>query len=53
MKHDDVGAMSSIGLYLSYINDSNKANLDLVLDYNKDDCEATKIVKDWLVKREQ
>ena len=52
-KHDDVGAMSSISLYLSYINDSNKANLDLVLDYNKDDCEATKIVKDWLVKREQ
>lgn len=50
-KHQDVGAMSSIELYLSYVNNSNKSNLDLVLDYNKDDCEATKIIKDWLVEK--
>ena len=52
-KHPDVGAMNSIELYLSYINDSNQDNLNLVLDYNKDDCNATKIIKDWLVKQNE
>ena len=53
-KHQDVGAMSSIILYQQYARD-NKANrdkLEMVLDYNRDDCKATAIIKDWLVRQE-
>ena len=52
-KHDDVGAMSSIELYLAYVDDpkTHKDKMQLVLDYNKDDCVATRVVKDWLVKQ--
>ena len=53
-KHQDVGAMSSIILYQQYAR-SNKANrdkLEMVLDYNRDDCKATAIIKDWLVRQE-
>ena len=51
-KHADVGAMSSIDLYLQYAYDSktNQKLLDRVIDYNKDDCVATSIIKDWYVK---
>ena len=52
-KHNDVDAMNSIGLYLNYVRDSNKVHLNLILDYNRDDCEATKIIKDWLVNQEK
>ena len=50
-EHSDVGAMSSIDLYCRYVNEADTDALGLVLDYNKDDCEATKIVKDWLVEQ--
>ena len=50
-KHTDVGAMTSIILYLDYVNDPtrNWKSMQKVLDYNRDDCEATRIVKDWMV----
>ena len=50
-KHADVGAMSSIDLYLQYARDpkTNQELLDRVMDYNKDDCVATRIIKDWYV----
>ena len=50
-KHADVGAMSSIDLYLKYTNDpeTHLELLDKVIDYNKDDCVATRIIKDWYV----
>ena len=54
-KHQgDVGAMSSIILYQQYVSDqkSNKDKLDMVLDYNRDDCKATAIIKDWLVRHD-
>jgi len=49
-KHADVNAMESIALYFQYVQDpiANKEKLDKVIDYNKDDCMATMIVKDWL-----
>ncbi len=51
-KHADVDAMESIAYYFQYTKDP-KANADLlqrVIDYNKDDCQATKVVKYWLEK---
>ena len=50
--HQDIGAMNSIKLYRNYVDDANEDSLKLVLDYNKDDCKATRIIKDWLVKQE-
>ena len=53
-KHQDVGAMSSIILYQQYArnNKANRDKLEMVLDYNRDDCKATVIIKDWLVRQE-
>lgn len=50
-KHSDVGALSSIILYLKYIDDptNNWDSIQKVLDYNMNDCEATRIVKDWML----
>jgi len=50
-QHDDVDAQESIVLYLDYLEDkiSNQKNLELIKDYNKDDCKATLIIKDWLI----
>ena len=49
-KHPDVGALSSIELYMTYVKTADKRLLELILDYNRDDCEAAKIIKDWLVQ---
>ena len=42
------------GLFEEYLTNprKNKHYLQTVLDYNKDDCKATLIIKDWLVKQE-
>ena len=50
-RHDNVGATSAIELYLKYAEDpeSNREEMQLVLDYNEDDCITTRIIKDWLV----
>ena len=49
-RHDNVGATSSIQLYLEYAADpaANRGKMQMVLDYNEDDCAATRVVKDWL-----
>lgn len=46
----DIDAMDSIVLFFKYVQDpeNNRDNLKKVLDYNEDDCKATKTVKDWL-----
>ena len=44
---------SNVGMfYRMYVGNpnSNKQYLQKILDYNKNDCEATMIIKDWLVK---
>ena len=49
-RHDDVGATSSIQLYMEYVEDP-EAHMDkmrMVMDYNEDDCAATRVIKDWL-----
>ena len=49
-KHADVNAMESIALYFQYVQNpaENKDKLEKVIDYNKDDCMATLLIKDWL-----
>ncbi len=49
-RHKDVDATESIALYLDYIAEpnKNKDKLKLILDYNEDDCAATRKIKDWL-----
>jgi uncharacterized protein len=49
-RHKDVDATESIILYLDYVANpkENKDKLQLILDYNEDDCIATRVIKDWL-----
>jgi uncharacterized protein len=49
-RHDDINALDAIAYYLKYQNDPNgyKAKLQAIVDYNEDDCLATRVVKDWL-----
>ena len=51
----DVDAMNSINLYLEYASNPkrNQHMMDLILDYNCDDCKATLLIKDWLIKNSQ
>ena len=52
-RHDDVNALDAIAWYLRFQKDPDiwLENLRTVVDYNEDDCMATKFVKDWLVSR--
>jgi uncharacterized protein len=51
-RHADVNALESIALYFQWVEDSseNKDKIQKVIDYNEDDCRATKVVKDWMEK---
>ena len=53
-RHDNIGAMSAIDLYLKYADcpESNKKEMQLVMDYNEDDCIATRVIKDWLATQD-
>ncbi|MCH7560238.1 MAG: TM0106 family RecB-like putative nuclease [Thaumarchaeota archaeon] len=50
-RHKDVSATESISMYLDYIKDpeENTTRFQKVIDYNEDDCIATRVIKDWLV----
>ena len=49
--HKDVNATESISIYLDFIKnpEENKDRFQKVIDYNEDDCVATRVIKDWLV----
>jgi len=49
-RHKDVNATESIAMYFDYVKDpvGNKALLLKIIDYNEDDCIATRVIKDWL-----
>lgn len=49
--HKDVNATESISIYLDFIKNpkENKDRFQKVIDYNEDDCVATRVIKDWLV----
>jgi predicted RecB family nuclease len=44
--------MEAIAIYLQFVKDKqgNRENMQKVIDYNADDCEATLLIKDWLEK---
>ena len=50
-RHKDVSATESISIYLDYVKnpEENKTRFQKVIDYNEDDCVATRVIKDWLV----
>ena len=50
-RHDNVGATTAINLYLRYAEDpeAGRDGMNMVIDYNEDDCAATRVIKDWLV----
>ena len=49
--HKDVSATESISIYLDFVKnpEENKERFQKVIDYNEDDCVATRVIKDWLV----
>jgi len=50
-RHKDVSATESISMYLDYVDNSEegKVKFQKIIDYNEDDCIATRVIKDWLV----
>lgn len=51
-RHDDVSATESIAMYFEYLNDpdGNASLLEKIVEYNRDDCVATAVAKDWLAE---
>lgn len=50
-RHKEVTATETIAFFLEYAaekSEGNKEKLQLILDYNEDDCTATLVIKDWL-----
>ena len=49
-RHKDVSATESISMYLDYVGGSEegKVKFQKIIDYNEDDCIATRVIKDWL-----
>ena len=52
-RHEDINALDSIAYYLKYQEnpDGFKDKMQAIVDYNEDDCIATRVVKDWLQER--
>ena len=49
---DDVSGTESIAMYFEYVEDpvKNRKNLEKIVKYNREDCEALRVVKDWLAR---
>lgn len=49
-KEEAVSGTESIALYFDYLRDpeSNRTNLEKIINYNREDCEALRVVKDWI-----
>ncbi len=52
-RHDDMNALDAIAYYLKYQTepDTYRNKIQEIIDYNEDDCRATKRIKDWLQER--
>ena len=52
-RHVDINALDAIAYYLKYQTDPDRyrEKIRAVIDYNEDDCRATKAIKDWLVEQ--
>lgn len=49
-RDDDINALDAIAYYLRYQEapEAYRGKLQAIVDYNEDDCMATRVVKDWL-----
>lgn len=49
-RHADINALDAIAYYLKYQKNPEqyREKIQAVIDYNEDDCRATKLIKDWL-----
>ncbi len=49
-RHDDINALDAIAYYLKYQDDPDgyQDKMQAIVDYNEDDCMATRVVRDWL-----
>jgi uncharacterized protein len=49
-RHEDINALDAIAYYLKYQADPEtyRGKIQAIIDYNEDDCRATKQIKDWL-----
>jgi uncharacterized protein len=52
-RHDDINALDAIAYYLKYQDDPDgyRDEIQAIVDYNEDDCIATRVVRDWLQER--
>ncbi|MGZ6275449.1 MAG: TM0106 family RecB-like putative nuclease [Syntrophales bacterium] len=52
-RHGDINALDAIAYYLKYQTDPDGylEKIQAVIDYNEDDCRATKTIKDWLAEQ--
>jgi uncharacterized protein len=52
-RHADINALDAIAYYLKYQADPDgyRDKIQAVIDYNEDDCRATVVIKDWLLKQ--
>ncbi len=52
-RHDDINALDAIAYYFKYQTnpDAYREKIQAVIDYNEDDCRATKRIRDWLQKQ--
>jgi uncharacterized protein len=52
-RHADINALDAIAYYLKYQtnHEQYREKIQSVIDYNEDDCRATKLIKDWLQKQ--
>ena len=49
-RHDGINALDAIAYYLKYQDDpaGYQDEMQAIVDYNEDDCIATRVVRDWL-----
>jgi len=52
-RSEEINALDAIAYYLRYQQDPEgyQDKMQAIIDYNEDDCRATKVVKDWLHAR--
>ena len=46
--HPDASAAQSMFWYSSWLKDGDRRYLDWAIEYNEDDCRATRLLKEWL-----
>jgi len=50
-RHPEASGLNSIFWYHNWIETNNRKTREDIINYNEDDVRATKLLKDWLVKK--